>query len=104
MRARELRRQQEMRENEPAENLITPTELGTSYEMRNRVQETGSETEDDRVEPVRKANEEIVKEQEAVLDVVANEGDQIPPIPDINLSDGKFTSSFGKEILSRSQK
>ena len=50
-----------MRENEPVEDLIAPnelieTELGTPDEMCNRVQETGSETEDDRVEPVREAN------------------------------------------------
>jgi hypothetical protein len=75
--------------------------------MRNRVQETGRETEDnrvepvgdlvvtnvgtddDRVEPVREANEEIVKELEAVLDVVAHEGaqsSQLPPILDIEVS------------------
>ena len=76
-----------MRENEPTEDLITPneliaTELGAPYEMRNRVQETGSETEDDlvelvgdlvvtsigteddRVQPVREVNKEIVNERE----------------------------------------
>jgi hypothetical protein len=95
-----------MRENEPAEDLITPnevieTELGTPYEMRNRVQETGSETKDDRVEPVgdlvvtnvgtedgqvepvREANEEIVNEREVVLNVVANEGAQSFQVPRI---------------------
>jgi hypothetical protein len=76
-----------MREVEPAEDLVTQnelieTELATPYEMRNRVEESGSETEDDRVEPVREANEEIENEREAVLDVVANEGArfQVPPI------------------------
>jgi hypothetical protein len=56
--------------------------------MRNRVEERGSKTEDDRVEPVREANEEIENEREAVLDVVANEGArfQVPPILDNEVS------------------
>ena len=50
LRARELRRQSEMREDEPAEDLLTPnevieTKLATPYEMRNRFEERGSETE-----------------------------------------------------------
>jgi hypothetical protein len=57
-----------MREDEPAEDLITPnevveTELATPYEMRNWAEERRSETEDDRVDPVREANEEIENEQ-----------------------------------------
>jgi hypothetical protein len=113
VRARELRREQEMRKNEPAQDLITPnevinTELGTPYELRNRVQETGIEpendrveqvedlvetnvgTENDRVEPVREANEEIVHEPETTPEnVVANEGAEsfkVPPILDIEVS------------------
>ena len=45
-------------------------------------------TEDDRVEPVREAYEEIVKEREAVLNVVANGGEsfQVPPILHIEVS------------------
>jgi hypothetical protein len=61
VRARELRRQQEMREVELAER--------------------GSETEDYRVEPVREANEEIENEREAVLDGVANEGARFQVLP-----------------------
>jgi hypothetical protein len=48
----ELRRQQEMREDEPTQDFITQNELivaelATPYEMRNRDEERGSETEDD---------------------------------------------------------
>jgi hypothetical protein len=99
--------------DEPAEDLITPnkvieTELATPYEMSNRVEERGSEMEDDRVELIREANEEIENEQEAVLDLVANKraSFQVPLILDIEVSiEGavNFRDPPG-EIRSRSQK